>query len=82
MSFIVLYYQKFEEALEAYGEAISLDSTNMSFISNRAAVYFEQKDYEACIAEVSELSCRPSWFLDKYKILQARKRMIINYFVQ
>lgn len=52
--------QKFEEALEAYGEAISLDSTNMSFFSNRAAVYFEQKDYEGCIAEVSELSCRPS----------------------
>lgn len=26
----------------------------MSFFSNRAAVYFEQKDYEGCIAEVSE----------------------------
>lgn len=48
------YCQKnFTEALEAYGEAIELDNTNMSFVSNRAAVFFEQKEYEACIAEVS-----------------------------
>lgn len=45
--------QNFTEALEAYGEAIELDNTNMSFLSNRAAVFFEQKEYEACIAEVS-----------------------------
>ncbi|CAM9261495.1 unnamed protein product [Laminaria digitata] len=43
--------KKFSEALEAYSEAIELDSTNMSFVSNRAAVFFEQKEYEACIAE-------------------------------
>eukprot|EP00903_Cladosiphon_okamuranus_P012279 g11516.t1 len=47
-----LYSAKsFTEALEAYGEAIELDNTNMSFLSNRAAVFFEQKEYEACIAE-------------------------------
>ena len=45
--------QKFPEALEAYSEAIELDNTNMSFLSNKAAVFFEQKEYEACIAEVS-----------------------------
>lgn len=45
--------QRFSEALEAYAEAIDLDSTNMSFFSNRAAVYFEKKDYEGCISEVS-----------------------------
>lgn len=54
--------QSFPEALEAYGEAIELDNTNMSFVSNRAAVFFEQKEYEACIAEVSlqdksDMSC-------------------------
>lgn len=49
----VLFNQSFSEALEAYGEAIELDDTNMSFVSNRAAVYFEQKEYEACITEVS-----------------------------
>lgn len=46
--------QSFTEALAAYDEAIELDSTNMSFLSNRAAVFFEQKEYEACIAEVGE----------------------------
>ncbi|CAM9451979.1 unnamed protein product [Hapterophycus canaliculatus] len=47
-----LYSKKsFPEALEAYGEAIELDGTNMSFVSNRAAVFFEQKEYEACITE-------------------------------
>lgn len=45
--------QRFSEALEAYGEAIELDGTNMSLFSNSAAVYFEQKDYEGCIAKVS-----------------------------
>ncbi len=48
-----MFSQNFTEALEAYGEAIALDNTNMSFLSNRAAVFFEQKEYEACIAEVS-----------------------------
>lgn len=55
-------HQKFSEALEAYSEAIELDSTNMSFVSNRAAVFFEQKEYETCIAEVSGFlqdSCSP-----------------------
>lgn len=50
----IVFNQSFAEALEAYGEAIELDNTNMSFLSNRAAVYFEQKEYEACIAEVSQ----------------------------
>lgn len=62
---VSLSYQQFPEALEAYTQAIELDGTNMSFVSNRAAVYFEQKDYEACINEVSLsalLSCAPDFF--------------------
>lgn len=47
------FLQKFAEALEAYAEAIELDSTNMSFVSNRAAVYLEQRKFQECIAEVS-----------------------------
>ncbi|CAM9439347.1 unnamed protein product [Pylaiella littoralis] len=43
--------KSFTEALEAYSEAIELDNTNMSFVSNRAAVFFEQKEYETCISE-------------------------------
>jgi len=41
--------KKFKEALDKYDEAIALDPTNMTFLSNKAAVYFSQKDYEACI---------------------------------
>ena len=38
----------FEVAHEHYDKAIELDSTNMTFLNNKAAVYFEQKNYEKC----------------------------------
>jgi stress-induced-phosphoprotein 1 len=41
--------QKFDEALAAYDEAIVLDPTNMTFLSNKAAVYFSLKKYDECI---------------------------------
>ena len=41
--------KKFEEALAAYDDAIQLDPTSMTFISNKAAVYFTQKKYDDCI---------------------------------
>lgn len=42
--------KKFKEALEKYDEAIALDPSNMTFLSNKAAVYFTQKKYEECIS--------------------------------
>lgn len=46
-----LYQKKeFEQALAAYDEAIAIDPTNMTFWSNKAAVYFTQKKYDDCIA--------------------------------
>jgi len=41
--------KKFDDALAAYDEAIALDPTNMTFISNKAAVYFTSKKYDECI---------------------------------
>ncbi|XP_027038848.1 stress-induced-phosphoprotein 1-like [Pocillopora damicornis] len=41
----------FETALDHYGKAIELDPTNMSFLTNRAAVYFEQGRYDECIEQ-------------------------------
>ena len=41
--------KKFEEALKAYDEAISIDPKNMTFLANKGAVYFTQKKYDECI---------------------------------
>merc|ERR1712038_2146117 len=46
--------KKFDDALAAYDEAIALDPTNMTFISNKAAVYFTTKKYDDCIEACKE----------------------------
>jgi len=43
--------KKFEDALKCYTKAAELDPYDMTFLSNRAAVYFEQKDFDKCIQE-------------------------------
>merc|ERR1719222_289912 len=46
--------KKFTEALAAYDEAIAIDPTSMTFLLNKAAVYFAQKKYDECIAECNK----------------------------
>ena len=46
--------KEFVEALACYDEAISLCPTDATFLNNKAAVYFEQKEYEKCIAMCEE----------------------------
>lgn len=44
----------FETALKHYNKAVDLDSTNIIFRNNRAAVHFEQGQYDECIQECEE----------------------------
>ena len=41
----------FETALKHYDAAIALDDTDISFLTNKAAVLFEKGDYDACVAQ-------------------------------
>lgn len=44
----------FAAAISHYDKAIQLDPSDMSFRTNKAAVYFEQKDYQKCIEECQQ----------------------------
>lgn len=44
----------FETAMKHYNKAVDLDSTNIIFRNNRAAVYFEMANYDQCIKECEE----------------------------
>ena len=46
--------KKFSEALEHYNNAIKLDNTDMTFLNNRAAVYFEMDDLDQCIQQCNQ----------------------------
>lgn len=41
----------FETAIKHYDAAIAIDPAEMSFLSNRAAVRFEQEKFEECVAD-------------------------------
>ncbi|XP_069676351.1 stress-induced-phosphoprotein 1 [Periplaneta americana] len=43
--------KNFEEALKHYNKAIELDSSDITYLNNIAAVYFEQKEYQKCIEQ-------------------------------
>ena len=43
--------KKFEDALALYGEAIALDETDLTYYTNKAAVYLEMKEFDKCLEE-------------------------------
>ncbi|XP_045624449.1 stress-induced-phosphoprotein 1 isoform X2 [Procambarus clarkii] len=40
----------FQTALQHYEKAVELDPSDMTFLNNKAAVYYEMQDYQQCIA--------------------------------
>lgn len=50
------HYRKreFAEAIACYNRAIELDPTDMTFLTNRAAAYYEDGKYDECIADCQE----------------------------
>ena len=50
------FYKKrdFENALKLYQEAIDMNPDETTFYSNKAAVFFEMKDFDKCIAVCDE----------------------------
>ena len=46
--------KKFEDALHHYAKASELDPTEMTFLTNQGAVYFEMKNYDKCIEVCSK----------------------------
>ena len=44
----------FAEAHKHYDRAIDLEPTNMAFYSNKAATYFEEANYDACIEQCTK----------------------------
>lgn len=43
--------KNFEEAKALYQEAIDMNPNELTFYTNKAAVHFEEKDFDGCIAE-------------------------------
>lgn len=50
------FYKKrdFENALSFYQQAIDKDPQELTYYSNKAAVFFEKKDYDGCIKACDE----------------------------
>ena len=46
--------KSFESALEHYNSAAQLDPTNITYLTNIAAVYFEQKEFTKCIEQCTK----------------------------
>ncbi|XP_015929226.1 stress-induced-phosphoprotein 1 [Parasteatoda tepidariorum] len=73
--------KKFEEALAQYDKAIELDSTEMTFLTNKAAVYFEMKEFETCIKECEKaIEIGKENRADFKKFAKAYSRMAAAYF--
>jgi stress-induced-phosphoprotein 1 len=61
--------KEFETAVEHYSRAIELDDEDISYITNRAAVYLEMGKYEECIVDCDQA-------VEKGRMLHADYKMV------
>ncbi|RMZ57494.1 hypothetical protein APUTEX25_003737, partial [Auxenochlorella protothecoides] len=59
----------FDTAIAKYSRAIELDDSDVSFLSNRAAAYFEQGSYDECIADCDTAIARGREVRADYKLM-------------
>ncbi|KAF9617177.1 hypothetical protein IFM89_034328 [Coptis chinensis] len=61
--------KEFEKAIDHYSKAIELDSEDVSFLTNRAAVYLEMGKYEECIKDCDKAVERGRELRTDYKMV-------------
>ncbi|KAI1309363.1 Stress-induced-phosphoprotein 1 [Halotydeus destructor] len=76
------FYKKkqFKQALECYSKAAELDPLDVTYLTNKAAVYFEQKQFDAVIKECEKaIEIGRENFTDFKLIAKAYSRMASAY---
>uniref|UniRef100_A0A6G1SIP6 Stress-induced-phosphoprotein 1 n=1 Tax=Aceria tosichella TaxID=561515 RepID=A0A6G1SIP6_9ACAR len=75
--------KKFAEAIEHYNKAIEFDRTDMTFLNNKAAAYYENGEYDECIKQCQQaIDVGRENRADFKLIAKAFSRMASAYFKQ
>ncbi|KAI7861482.1 hypothetical protein BDF14DRAFT_1868849 [Spinellus fusiger] len=74
--------RKFEEALAHYSKAWELDNTNITFLTNKAAVLFEEEKYDECIQVCHEAVDHGRELRADYKLIARALQRIGNAYVK
>ncbi|KAL1933239.1 hypothetical protein VTP01DRAFT_7329 [Rhizomucor pusillus] len=74
--------RQFEQALEHYEKAWSLDNTNISILTNKAAVLFEQEKYEDCVKVCEEAIETGRSVRADYKLIARAMQRMGNAYVK
>ncbi|KAI9030076.1 hypothetical protein CLU79DRAFT_733945 [Phycomyces nitens] len=74
--------RQFDEALGHYDKAWSLDNTNITFLTNKAAVLFEQEKYQECIKVCQEAVDRGRELRADYKLIARALQRIGNAYAK
>ncbi|CAO3673214.1 unnamed protein product [Rhizopus stolonifer] len=74
--------REFETALGHYTKAFELDDTNITFLTNKAAVLFEQENYQECIKVCEEAIERGRELKCDYKLIARALQRIGNAYVK